>query len=189
MGGYTYMQFIVPGLLLVLRRQVRPPRGGTAGQPDAELGDPVGLRSRCRAARPDGGRDRADHRDVLHPGAHPAPDRDADHGDPGRDDLLAGRLHQRGIREEVRRRGDRADLHPDPAAVSGWRVLFGETAAGLGRGGHARESDLLQGQCVRLWPAGQQRRSSADGLRADDRFRGGADGAGAVAAAPWRGHA
>jgi ABC-2 type transport system permease protein len=40
----------------------------------------VGLRGRCGAAWPDGGRDRADHRDVLHSGAHPASAGDADHG-------------------------------------------------------------------------------------------------------------
>ena len=59
-------------LLVVLRRQVRPPRRGAAGQPDAELGDPGRLRRRRRAARADGRRDRAGDRDVLHQGAHAA---------------------------------------------------------------------------------------------------------------------
>ena len=54
------------------------------------------------------------------------------HGAAGRDDLLAGRLRQRGVREEVRRHRDRADLHPDPADLPGRRVLFGEAAAAAG---------------------------------------------------------
>ena len=80
MDGISYMDFIVPGpgdderdpeqlrqhLLELLRRQVRPPRRGAAGQPDAELGDPRRLRRRRRAARADGRRDRAADRDVLH---------------------------------------------------------------------------------------------------------------------------
>ena len=50
---------------------------------------------------------------LLHQGAHAAPVHHLHHGAAGRDDLLARRLRQRGVREEVRRHRDRADLHPD----------------------------------------------------------------------------
>src|SRR5690606_19102582 len=77
----------------------------------------------------------------------------------------------------------------DPADLPGRRVLFGEAAAGLGRSGHPCQPHLLHGQRLPLWPAGHQRRATVGGLCADDRLRGGADRAGAVAAASRRGHA
>src|SRR3546814_8018146 len=67
-------------------------------------------------------------------------------GAAGRDDLLAGRLRQRGVREEVRRRGDRADLHPHPAHVPGRRVLFDPAAARLGAGADPCQSVLLRSE-------------------------------------------
>src|SRR5690606_20820340 len=176
-------------LLQLLRRQVRTPHRGAAGQPDAQLGDPGRLRGRRGAARADDGRDRARDRDVLHHGAHPAPAGDPDHRPAGFDDLLAGRLRQRGLREEVRRRGDRADLHPHPADLPGRRVLFGQAAAGLGRDGHALQPDLLHGQRVPLRPAGHLGRAAVDRLRADAGLRRRARRAVAVAAAPRRGAA
>ena len=56
---------------------------------------------------------------------------DADDRAARRDDLLARRLRQRGVREEVRRHRDRADLHPDAAHLPRRRVLFGRPAAAV----------------------------------------------------------
>jgi ABC-2 type transport system permease protein len=200
MGGYTYMQFIVPGLVMMsviqnsygnisssffgakFGRHVEE----AAGQPDAELGDPVGLRGRRRAARPDGGRDRADHRDVLHPGAHPAPAGDADHGDP------ATIFSPGFINAVYAKKFDDVAIVPTfiltPLTYLGGVFYSVKLLPGWAEAATHAEPDLLHGQRVPLWPAGQQRCAAAGGLRPDDRFRG-ADGAGAVAAAPWRGHA
>ena len=101
----------------------------------------------------------------------PASVRDAHHRAARRDDLLARRLRQRGVREEVRRHRARADLHPHPAHVSRRRVLFGEAAARMGADAHAPQPDLLHGQRVPLRPAGRQRRAAVGRLRADARLR------------------
>src|SRR5690606_6648651 len=69
----------------------------------------------------------------------------------------------------------------------GWRVLFGQAAARLGRSDDPRQPDLLHGQRVPLWPAGRQRRAAVGCVRADAGLRGGADGAGVVVVEAGRG--
>src|SRR5690606_7986304 len=104
----------------------------------------------------------------------------------GRHHLLARRLRERRVREEVRRRRDRADLHPHPAHLPGRRVLLGAPAPRLGRGGHPRQPDLLHGECLPLRPARTERRAAVDRLCPDARLRAGAGRARAVAAQAGR---
>jgi ABC-2 type transport system permease protein len=144
MDGIRYMDFIVPGLVMMSVIQNSYGNilleffGAKFGRHVEELlVSPMptwvilgGYVTGAGAARVDGRRDRAGDLDAVHPREHAASLHHLRHGAAGRDHLLARRLRQRGVREEVRRHRDRADLHPHAADLPGRRVLFGEAAAG-----------------------------------------------------------
>ena len=133
MDGIRYMDFIVPGLVMMSVIQnsygnisssffgkVRAPHRGLLVSPMPNwviLGGYVARRG--AATRADGRRHRAVRGDAVHQGARPASAGDHRLGAAGRDDLLAGRLRQRGLRQEVRRHRHRPGLHPHPLTYLG----------------------------------------------------------------------
>jgi hypothetical protein len=115
MGGFTYMEYIVPGLIMMSvitnsYGNVVSSFFGSKFQRSIEelMVSPVsphtiliGYPGRC-AARADGGRDRDAAVAVLHPFAGASPGRDRSGGGADGDDLLAAGLHQRGVCAQLR---------------------------------------------------------------------------------------
>jgi ABC-2 type transport system permease protein len=147
MGGFSYMQYIAPGLIMMsvitnsYGNVVSSFFGAKFGRHLEELLVAplpnwlivLGLHHRRRGARVAGRAARHDHRAVLHPPARRAPARSViGRGAAYVDGVLAARVHQRGVREELRPDHLRAHVHPDADDVPRRCVLLDHDAARVG---------------------------------------------------------
>ena len=141
-GDFTYMQYIVPGLVMMTiinnsYMNISSSFFGAKFQRSVEEmlvspmanwailgGYVIGAVARGLVVGAAGAGGRA----VLHLAARGASADRARRGDAGRGHLCAGRLHQRGLREEVRRHRPGADLRHHPADLPRRRVLFDQDA-------------------------------------------------------------
>ena len=158
MGGFDYMQYIAPGLImmavitnsygnvvsLVLRRQVRQARRGAAGVAAPELADRVRLRRRRHAARAAGGSGGDDGVAPVHRictcstcAVILAAVLLTTLG------LRARRLHQCAVRQELRPDELDPDFRADAAHLFRRRVLLDRAAAATGRSGCRHVNPIL----------------------------------------------
>lgn len=145
MGGFTYMEYIVPGLIMMsvitnsYGNVVSSFFGSKFQRFDRRADGLAGIAAhhsrrlcaRRRVAWPGCRGDRDHPVDVLHPSAGASPGCHCRGGAADRDHLLAAGLRQRRVRAQFRRYLDHSDVRADAVDLPRWGVLFDQLAAAI----------------------------------------------------------